>query len=202
MAALNFNLLHFSLVNEEIGRAEGDIVMRNYIATLEHIIGDKGMICRLGGDNFVGTCTEDLLEEVLAYLKETPVVYDLDEGKRVMVQSSVGVYMIPDDFRLRDPGQIMDKIISALTAARHGGKEHIVFYHDNLLDGREKKMRVQQRFPEALRSEEFKVFYQPKIDVNTGGGVIRLRGEGLSLRCMTGDEVRIHGRIDAVEFVR
>ena len=40
------------------------------------------------------------------------------------------------------------------------------------------------------------------IDINAGGIVIRVRGENLTLRAMTEEEVRIGGRIDAVEFVR
>ncbi len=41
-----------------------------------------------------------------------------------------------------------------------------------------------------------------QIDVSAGGTVVRVRGGGLELRSMTGDAVRIRGRIDAVEFVR
>jgi len=41
-----------------------------------------------------------------------------------------------------------------------------------------------------------------RIDVNAPGMIVRVRGQGLTLRGMTGDEVRIRGRIDAVEFLR
>ena len=41
-----------------------------------------------------------------------------------------------------------------------------------------------------------------QIDVSTGASVVRVRGSGLELRSMTDREVRIRGRIDAVEFVR
>lgn len=41
-----------------------------------------------------------------------------------------------------------------------------------------------------------------QIDVASGAAVVRVRGSGLELRSMTGDEVRIRGRIDAIEFVR
>lgn len=40
------------------------------------------------------------------------------------------------------------------------------------------------------------------IDVNTDGGVLRVRGRGLSLLAMTAEEVRIGGEIAAVEWVR
>lgn len=41
-----------------------------------------------------------------------------------------------------------------------------------------------------------------QIDISAGGVTARIRGEGLELRSMTGDEVRIRGRIDALEFLR
>ncbi len=41
-----------------------------------------------------------------------------------------------------------------------------------------------------------------RIDVNAGALILRVRGSGLTLRSMTDTEVRIAGRIDAVEYVR
>lgn len=40
-----------------------------------------------------------------------------------------------------------------------------------------------------------------QIDANTTAGVLRVRGEGLTLLAMTAEELRIGGRIDAVEWV-
>lgn len=166
--AFNYNLRHFSLVNQEIGRMAGDRVMKNHFQRLQRIIGQSGVLARLGGDNFVAVCEKEHLDAALEYLKETPVVYDEETGRRIMITASVGVFPIPVGFRMRNPGEIMDKIMPAAIAARNGGKEHIVFFNDRLLAGKEKTMRVQQRFPEALRNEEFHVFYQPKVDVTSG----------------------------------
>jgi sporulation protein YqfC len=41
-----------------------------------------------------------------------------------------------------------------------------------------------------------------QIDANTPAGVLRVRGESLELLALTGEELRIGGRIDAVEWVR
>lgn len=41
-----------------------------------------------------------------------------------------------------------------------------------------------------------------QIDISAGALVVRLRGAGLELRSMTEHEVRVRGRIDAVEFIR
>jgi len=45
-------------------------------------------------------------------------------------------------------------------------------------------------------------YSEMQIDVNTAAGVLRVKGEGLSLLAMTAEELRVGGRIDAVEWVR
>ena len=45
-------------------------------------------------------------------------------------------------------------------------------------------------------------YSEEQIDVNTSAGALRVRGEGLSLLAMTAEELRIGGRIVAVEWVR
>ncbi len=45
-------------------------------------------------------------------------------------------------------------------------------------------------------------YSQEQIDVNTAAGVLRVKGEALSLVAMTAEEVRIGGRISTVEWVR
>ena len=44
-------------------------------------------------------------------------------------------------------------------------------------------------------------FGEELIDVNTGRGVLRIRGEKLTLVAMTAEELRLGGRIAAVEWV-
>ena len=63
--ALYYNLRHFTLVNRDIGRSAGDIAMRNYFEMIEKIIGDKGTVCRVGGDNFVAVFENGLTNDIL-----------------------------------------------------------------------------------------------------------------------------------------
>ena len=167
-AAFRYNLRHFSVINKEIGRLPADQVMLNHFETLQKMIGDSGILCRLGGDNFIGICSGDKLGNVLTYLNEATVVYDSASGKCVNVSASAGIFRIPVGYTVNNPGDIMEKVISAYNAAQSGGKEHIVFYNESLVIDKDKSDMIQQMFPEALRNEEFKVFYQPKVNVKTG----------------------------------
>ena len=167
MAAFHFNLRHFSLVNQEIGRGAADLVIRNHYDGLKELIGDSGALSRLGGDNFVGICDKSRIDRVIGYLTNTPVVYNAS-GERIIISASAGIFIIPEDFKMHNTGQVMDKIITSSQVAKTGGGSQIVFFNDRLAAGKEKMMHVQNLFPEALEKEEFKVFYQPKINVDTG----------------------------------
>ena len=63
LAAINYNLRHFSLVNDEIGRPNGDIVMMNHYKTVESMVGERGIVIRLGGDSFVAVCEKENLPD-------------------------------------------------------------------------------------------------------------------------------------------
>ncbi|WP_295584382.1 YabP/YqfC family sporulation protein [uncultured Oscillibacter sp.] len=45
-------------------------------------------------------------------------------------------------------------------------------------------------------------YSETQIDINTPGGVLRVRGGNLALTAMTAEELRLGGRIDALEWVR
>lgn len=166
--AVHFNLRHFTLINQEIGRTSGDIAMKNYFNEIEKLVGDDGIVCRVGGDNFVCMFASERIAPILEVMKSAPVAYDVGGEKRVMVSSSAGVFVIPDDFVYRNLGDVMDKVLTCSRAAREGGQESIVYFNSRMVEGKEKVMRVQQLFPKALENGEFKVFYQPKIDIETG----------------------------------
>ena len=164
-AAVRFNLKHFSLINQQIGRYAGDLLMHNYCAKLEETIAPEGIVCRVGSDDFLLLCQSEQLQSVIHILSGTPIVYDSNTFEEVVVSASAGILVIPEQMDFTDSWDIMDKICSAYQDARKGRMEDIVFCNENMLVEREHVMRVQQLFPLALEREEFLVYYQPKIDV-------------------------------------
>ena len=166
--AVCFNLYHFSVINRDIGRENGDVVIRNYTDMIRKAMGEDGLLCRMGGDNFIAFFDSKYTDDVVALLRGLPVPYDKYKSKRVLVSSSAGVFVIPFGFELTRPSQVIDCVFAAARIARMQSEERVVFYDDTLLQMKDKDMWVRRLFPGALDNEEFKAFYQPKVDVSTG----------------------------------
>lgn len=124
--AIYFNLRHFSLINREIGRENGDKAMRNYIERLRAVIGEEGIVSRLGGDNFLAAFRNEVLEPVLEVIKGVPITYDERQEKRIVVSACAGVFCMPEGFHMVNSREIMDRLIPAFG---RGEKEQRDFPH-------------------------------------------------------------------------
>ena len=167
MAAINYNLRHFSVINEEYGRTGGDTVLRNHYRYVENMVGDRGMVTRLGGDAFICICEQNDLPDILEFLNEGIVLAD-NNGLTARTSCYAGVFQIPDGYTVSVPNDIMGKVMHAYQVAKIGTQGNIVFFSDMLMSDKEKSRRIQNIFPVALKNGEFHVFYQPKVNIGTG----------------------------------
>ena len=155
------------MVNQEVGRDNGDTVLRNYYEMLKKAIGDTGIVSRLGGDKFVGIFDRRVKRDVFDIFSGVAVPYDESGDKRIRITAAAGVYMMPNPYMLKGVGDIMDKIILSGGIAKHQPTGNIVVYDDKMKASKEHVKKVQKDFHNALEKEEFAVYYQPKVDITT-----------------------------------
>ena len=167
--AVCFNLKHFTLINQDIGRTNADHILLNYFNLLKDTIGDRGTVCRMGGDNFVMIFKNEATSELLDILAGTPVSYttDNDPDKRVMISARAGVCEFPENYTIHNPGQIMETVYPAVQMAKQTDVSP-VFFNQDLYTRRDKTMHVRRRFQEGLDKNEFQAYYQPKVNIKTG----------------------------------
>ena len=168
LAVVRYNLRHFTVVNQELGREKANAVLCSHYKTVEELVGTEGIVCRLSGDDFVAVCRKERLEKLLDCLLETRISYDEQSDDAVTISANAGVFVVPEGFVLHSPDDIRGPLLSAYMAAMSGKQDHIVFYDDKLAREREKITHVQQDFIHALRKEEYYPVYQPKVNIRTG----------------------------------
>ncbi|MBR1736733.1 MAG: EAL domain-containing protein, partial [Firmicutes bacterium] len=160
-----FNLKSFSVINHQFGREKGTEIMRKYVKNLSDELTEDEIVCRVGGDNFVGLFLKDNLEKIKAYLRGKTMPSESDDNYLITISTVAGAYMI-NGSEIQHPSDLMDKISTAFHTAKGNGSEMLFFDSDMMHDHDHAKW-VESQFPYALDAEEFKVYYQPKIDLNT-----------------------------------
>lgn len=161
--ACYFNLKRFSVINQNIGRERGTVVMKKYVSQLQEKLSDSEYVCRIGGDNFVVLFKKENLDTVSAHLSGVGIVYDEDDNERVFVSAYAGYYMIPSD--CHNTSDIMDSLSIAVSTAKNILKANFVFYDEKLKLNRNEVKMVESAFTDAIDKEEFHVYYQPKVNL-------------------------------------
>ncbi|MBQ6134510.1 MAG: EAL domain-containing protein [Lachnospiraceae bacterium] len=162
------NCRQFSLINRDIGRAAGDIVLRRYFELFDDTLEDHGIICRVGGDNFAIICENNMVSEIIRLIEGVPVTYDEEHEKRVMLSSCAGVFTLPADISPEHPGEIFGPTYALSQEAKFEPENTILYMSRALSEEKERAAHVRHRFLEALEKKEFRAYYQPKVDVTTG----------------------------------
>lgn len=166
--AAMYNLKDFSAINHDIGLESGDKVMKIHFETLRDMIGEKGTVCRVGGDNFAAVFPNEFLENFITFLEGTSIIYDQATGDGVNVSACAGIFTIPEDFVYERPGNIVEMIMPTCQAAKVSDETDFVFANMKILEDKENAAKVRRSFEIALKKREFHAYYQPKVNVETG----------------------------------
>lgn len=164
-AAIRFNLKHFSIVNEYIGRDNGTLVMKMFAGCISDLLDDENeLICRLGGDNFAALIRSDKLTSVLKVLSGTSIVFDEIHNERVVISATAGVYVLDDN--VMNPTDIMDRVSVVARLAKNSSETDIVFFDETILAKSKQYIDISANFPKAIEDREFLVYYQPKVAID------------------------------------
>ena len=168
-ALLFLDLDHFKQINDSLGHPFGDRVLIEVTERLKKCLRHVDTAARLGGDEFVlllheadaagaEICARRVLEELRA-------PFNLD-GMNFTVTCSIGIALYPDD------GTGMDDLIknadSAMYHVKERGRSDFRFYQRQMNIGLLSRMKIDHAMRLALEHEQFKLHYQPLVDLKTG----------------------------------
>ena len=159
------DLDRFKQVNDTLGHPAGDELLRQVAQRLTSIIGDRGEIGRLGGDEFQIILPDlddrgklgDLAAKVIQIVSQP---YALDEG-RAVIGTSVGLAVAPYDGVERD--EIVRAADLALYSAKNGGRGAFRFYSADLKDEAEERRELEDDLRQALAGDQLQLHYQPVV---------------------------------------
>lgn len=169
-AVLFIDLDDFKHINDGLGHQYGDILLQQIAAGLTGIPGIRGHCYRMGGDEFIiiiGPELYDELGKMVAniktlfnkpwYLMETEYFCTMSMGIAVFPDNSVDVHEIT---RMADV---------AMYEAKRSGKNGYAYYSSEVENSTAKRLDIENNMRQAVSTgiEEFVVFYQPVVDVNT-----------------------------------
>ncbi len=159
-----FNLARFSVVNRNVGRRLGTLVMGLYVGELQELIGKRGYVCRIGGDNFAILFPSEKLADVQKFLKGTDIVYDVVSNDTVHVSAYCGYYEVTNE--CQSGADVMDRISVAVHMARSLKNADGVFYNVELMQMQEQSKLIETMLDSALKEDKIQIFYQPKVLLN------------------------------------
>lgn len=169
LALLFLDLDRFKYVNDTAGHAAGDSLLRHVASRLQSCIGSTDLLARLGGDEFViivenlqeaGYLTQ-LAEQVLEKMRDP---YSID-GNQYHLGTSIGISIFPYDGN--DAATLMRCADSAMYHAKDCGRNNYQFFTTELNIRAQQRYTLETNLRRAIGSQEFMLYYQPKICLQT-----------------------------------
>jgi diguanylate cyclase (GGDEF)-like protein len=169
VAALFVDLDNFKSINDTLGHAVGDELLRAVTARLDGVIRDADALGRLGGDEFVVISEElsmsvgpELIAERLLDALKHPFNLGADKETRVSVTASIGIAVgdrISAEEILRDAD-------IAMYRAKWDGKNRYAVFETGMQDTIQNRVELEMDLREALANDEYFLVYQPTIDLS------------------------------------
>lgn len=157
-----FNIRHLGILNQSLRREEVNHLIIAFTNGLEVICEPEGTVARVSGGDFLAIFRRSVIDQVREYLEGTVLNYGKEMNNSVLIAAIAGVFPIPENYI--DAESAIDLASWAYKEARAGSKQFL-FFDEDLSKIRENKEMVEASFPNAMINNEFKVYYQPKVNV-------------------------------------
>lgn len=168
-AVLMLDLDRFKQVNDTLGHAAGDELLRQVSARLQRAVERDCQIGRLGGDEFQIMIPDlddrgelgEIAAKIITMLKQP---YSLEEG-RCVIGASIGIAISPHDGVTR--AGIVRSADLALYAAKNSGRGQFRFYTADLENEAIFRRRLSENLGEAVREKQLMLRFEPIVDAES-----------------------------------
>jgi diguanylate cyclase (GGDEF)-like protein len=170
-SVLMLDLDRFKSVNDSLGHAAGDSLLREVASRLRSALRGSDVLARLGGDEFAiiqAGCADqrvgsiDLAARISRCIGEPYLLL----GRQVEVGTSIGIAMAPQHGSDRE--QLLKKADLALYRSKSAGRNCFTLYDEAMSAELEARNTMEGDLRDAIARCQFEVHYQPFFDVQSG----------------------------------
>jgi diguanylate cyclase (GGDEF)-like protein len=170
-SVIMLDLDRFKNVNDSLGHAAGDALLREAANRLRSALRDADILARLGGDEFAIIQAASADQRMGSINLATQICRLMSEpfqlpGHHVEVGVSIGIAMSPEHGD--DPRELLKKADLALYRSKSAGRNCFTLYDDAMSLELEARNTLESDLREAIAHEQMELHYQPVFDVKTG----------------------------------
>lgn len=170
VGVLLFDLDRFKVVNETLGQAMGDFLLKAVSERLSATVREGDTVARLGDDMF-GLILDDLAQPADSFRVSQKILDSLGKpfqlkGQEIFVSASIGIAIFPNDGDEID--LLMKHADTAMYRAKEQGGNNYQLYAPAMNQHATKRLALENNLRRALERGEFLLYYQPKVDLTTG----------------------------------
>lgn len=170
VAVMFLDLDRFKVINDTLGHEAGDELLKTVAQRLRTCVRMEDTVARLGGDEFT------IILENITHVDDVVLVADkiIDtlapsmqiNGHEVFATTSIGIALYPNDgTHIED---LLKNADTAMYQAKERGRNTHQFYSPEMNQRTLEHLELENALRRALERGEFLLYYQPKLDLQTG----------------------------------
>lgn len=171
VAVMSVNLDRFKQVNDSFGHPAGDQLLQAAAERLKTHVLAGDTVARTGGDDFGFVLTGvkaahnagEIAQKILDSFASNPMSVS---GREFFVTASIGISIYPFDGV--DAATLARNADAALHHAKREGRNNFQYYAAQMNTAAWQRLTLETELRRALEREEFRLHYQPKVDLADG----------------------------------
>ena len=196
VALLFLDLDRFKDINDSLGHATGDRILRMAAQRLQRAVGPSHTVARIGGDEFTvvledlahageaDTCAQRVIDAF-----DEPLL--IDERHEIAITPSIGISLYPDHAQV--PTDLLKHADTAMYQAKAAGRHTFLRYTESMDSSTRQRAGLIASLRRAIERNELRLVYQPQLSLADGG----IRCVEALLRWYSTE----HGEVSPVQFI-
>ncbi|WP_133480139.1 EAL domain-containing protein, partial [Cognatilysobacter segetis] len=169
IAVLFLDLDRFKDINDSLGHAAGDAILRATAGRLQHAVGTQHTVARLGGDEFTVVMEHvEHADEAEAVARALLAAFEspLDAGdlRDVIISPSIGIAVYPDD--ADTPSDLLKHADTAMYQAKALGRRMFMRYAGAMDVDIRRRATLSAALRKVIDREELHLVYQPRLSLS------------------------------------